>query len=847
MTRTLPLRVSPAPGEALDSWVEALAFRHGVALRDICGHLSIPVHQLLRWLLWIPEGECSRIAEATGVDPGGVVSCTLRTYDHKAVEIDYNQGRLDPRFRFTLTRGSRYCPLCLAESGGRWRLHWRLGWAFACLRHNCLLLEDCPRCGHPQRLSPSRWDVVPKPNRCLHWNHAEPCGAYLIDATVVLLKDADQIIRTQRMVLDIIDTDRADFGVYRDNPCHARDALRDIKALAVRALIYANRHGLSAIMPPTLVGEYSRHYPSPWRCTRYMSIRANIAPARAVEAAAAITAALSILRERNVTDAGEHAAWMVERQERPCYPAELNTCVQESPVVAAILIKAFAPRRGPCTQLRYQSPLPFPEAPRDSQDWLQYLADRVPAVFWPSWAVRLTPSEAASYTLPLALSCAVLLVGTTCSTSEAAHLLGRATYASTVGRHLIALQQLPQWHDVCLALVRVARYLATHPPPIDYARRRRLDYQDLLTEKRWHEICRETGELAGTGARRQIARLYLYEKISGLPARTAPFMANSENSIGFWLRVFNFPAEASPMFASILLGEARQFLSNKAIHEPLEWHPPLTLLRGLTLPGIDPERFDSDGLRRALKQRQPARIGPIARRLNTSNAVVRCLLEAEIDKASTTAAEYHISPHPVRDRLCAQLTPAILEDLYVRERQPLSTIARSYGVTGPLVKKLAEMYGIPLRSRATRTSDWLFMEYAVKRRTCRDIAAEVGVNESAVRRWVKRAKPDWPPLPAVTHRPVGVRAAHALLGLDAMTDLQRRQLRNFARALDYPTMRSAAEGLAISEGNLHKQIRAVECRYGARLIQRARRGMGRRPTPDGVRLAEAVRMTIGLG
>ena len=28
MTRTLPLRVTPAPGEALDSWLEAVAVRH---------------------------------------------------------------------------------------------------------------------------------------------------------------------------------------------------------------------------------------------------------------------------------------------------------------------------------------------------------------------------------------------------------------------------------------------------------------------------------------------------------------------------------------------------------------------------------------------------------------------------------------------------------------------------------------------------------------------------------------------------------------------------------------------------------------------------------------------------
>ncbi|NKZ10771.1 hypothetical protein HGA11_07245 [Mycolicibacterium septicum DSM 44393] len=849
MTRTLPLRIGPEPGEALDSWLEALAIRFNVPLGDICRQLGIPPRKghRPRWLLWLSDDERRQIANATGMDPEGVVRCTLSTYDHRAIEINYTKAVLNPKFPFTRHAGSRYCPLCLAESGGRWRLCWRLGWTFACLRHHCLLVDHCPRCGQPQRMTQSRWLTVPHPNRCQHSNLAVPCNADLTDAPVITLTEADQIVRTQQMVFDIIDTDRANFGVYRDYPCHARDALRDIKALAVRAFMYANRHGLPAITPPTLVGEYAQHDPSPRRRTRYMSNRANIAPARAVEAAAAISAALNILREPNVADAGEHAAWMVERRERPYYPAELNSCAQERPLVAAILIKAFAPRRGPCTQLRYQSPLRFPVAPSESPGWLQCLIECMPAVFWPSWTVRLTPPNTGRYTLPLALSCAALLVGTRCSPGDAAHLLGHAINGSTAGKHLMVLQQLTQWNDVCLALVRVARYLATHPTPIDYARRRQLDYEDLLTEDRWNEICRETGELPGNGMRRQIARLYLYEKISGLPARTDRLMAHSESTIGFWSRVFNFPAEASPQFASILLDEARQFLSSKGIDEPLVWHPPLTLLHDLTLPGIDPERFDSDELRRALNQKQPARIGPIARRLNTSSAVVRCLLDIEIDKTSTTAAKYHVSPHPVRDRLCAELTPAILEDRYIRKGQSLSAIARSYGVRGPLVRKVAEQYGIPLRGRPTRTSDWLFTEHAVKRRTCRDIAAEVGVNEVTVRNWVKRARPEWPPPPAIKHRPIGVRAARALLRPDTMTDLQRRQLRHFARTLHYPTIQAAAEGLAISEGNLRKQIHAVEHRYGAHLIQRARHSMGQRPTLDGVRLAEAVRVTIGLG
>ncbi|MFE1907623.1 TniQ family protein [Streptomyces gardneri] len=37
-------------------------------------------------------------------------------------------------------------PHCLAETGGRWQLAWRLGWSFACTRHHILLADRCPAC-----------------------------------------------------------------------------------------------------------------------------------------------------------------------------------------------------------------------------------------------------------------------------------------------------------------------------------------------------------------------------------------------------------------------------------------------------------------------------------------------------------------------------------------------------------------------------------------------------------------------------------------------------------------------------------------------------------------------------
>ncbi|KAA2253342.1 hypothetical protein F0L68_33275 [Solihabitans fulvus] len=59
-------------------------------------------------------------------------------------------GRLRPGSGRLFT-STRACPRCLAESGGIWQLWWRLGIAAACIRHQMLLVDDCPTCALPLR------------------------------------------------------------------------------------------------------------------------------------------------------------------------------------------------------------------------------------------------------------------------------------------------------------------------------------------------------------------------------------------------------------------------------------------------------------------------------------------------------------------------------------------------------------------------------------------------------------------------------------------------------------------------------------------------------------------------
>jgi hypothetical protein len=68
---------------------------------------------------------------------------TLTRFDGRALRIDQAKRQVSKHVLWGRPRGSRFCPECLADSGGRWPLTWRLGWSFACLIHSRLVKLGC--------------------------------------------------------------------------------------------------------------------------------------------------------------------------------------------------------------------------------------------------------------------------------------------------------------------------------------------------------------------------------------------------------------------------------------------------------------------------------------------------------------------------------------------------------------------------------------------------------------------------------------------------------------------------------------------------------------------------------
>jgi hypothetical protein len=129
----LPLRVAPAPGEAIDSWLEVTARRMALPLGAVARALDLPIATRPVWIRWLSRDQLEAIEAATGVSSNIVEGMTLSIYDGTALQLDPDSHRLDATFPFGALSWSRYCPECLSESQGRWQLAWRLGWSFVCV------------------------------------------------------------------------------------------------------------------------------------------------------------------------------------------------------------------------------------------------------------------------------------------------------------------------------------------------------------------------------------------------------------------------------------------------------------------------------------------------------------------------------------------------------------------------------------------------------------------------------------------------------------------------------------------------------------------------------------------
>lgn len=162
-----PRRLTVVPeavdGEWIVSWVLRLHELHGVSLTrawDLVGLAGTHRLPVFGYHVDLLDSDMVKFCAATGFDRATVQGMLLRQFDGTALDF----GRLNLHEKSTagsqqlskvqwLSSWVAGCPPCLRESGGVWRVAWRIPCAVVCLRHRVYLVNTCPRCSG--RLRPS--------------------------------------------------------------------------------------------------------------------------------------------------------------------------------------------------------------------------------------------------------------------------------------------------------------------------------------------------------------------------------------------------------------------------------------------------------------------------------------------------------------------------------------------------------------------------------------------------------------------------------------------------------------------------------------------------------------------
>ena len=563
--RSLPIRVAPVSGEAIDSWLEFMANRLSVSWGEMLDALCLPLSGkgYPPWTVDPSHKQLCEISQATGVPAVQLEEMALHRYNGRALVLEC--GRLTQAASSPWTRrsGSRFCPECLRQSGGRWQLAWRLGWTFACVTHRCLLADTCPACGVVPRIRPLPSFVVPQPGHCgnaptgerpVRRRRADRCAADLTGVCVAELAVGHPVLIAQQMIDSVISTGFARFGLYRNCPQPAVRTLSDIRVLAQRVLTFSGRDDLREHLPPDIpLPVEESEVQVAGRYVRRKSVGAD-RPTTAAATAAGVVAALDILRGTSIDDAGSRLQWVIEccrRANAGVSPtAVLGWGAGTTEVLDGVRLASLSSQMLLSDQLRFRTVTALPR--RTSSARSAELNRHTPSMLWPRWAQPLIVPGSRRLHHRLALAAAIQIIGTDQTPSEACARLGGYLRPAEMHRVLKLFRSERTWQESGSALVRMANFLTDHGAPIDYARRRRLDYKDLLPDDEWRRIYRRS-DAPAIGKRTAVAaRMFLYELISGQPA------ARPSSRVAF--KLFSFPRYLTPNLLTELNDHGLEFV-----------------------------------------------------------------------------------------------------------------------------------------------------------------------------------------------------------------------------------------------------------------------------------------------
>jgi hypothetical protein len=519
------------------------------------------------------------------------------------------------------------------------------------------------------------------------------CGADLSTAHVIAIPAHHPAIAAQQAILDVVASGSTSTGIYESGAVSAAQYMRDVAAIGMRALRYGSPTELTAAAAAGDLPDVMSASGGSVEAGRLTG--AHVSPPSPGQTAVAACVAVPVLSAASSSAAGAKLRWLVETARTQGFAVSatnIGWARDVSPALVGAQLAALSPFLGPSDHLRYRSLTSRPRRPVNGA--VPEVHRSLPALLWHRWVHPLSDTVVGIEQVRLALSVAVVLTSGPVSLADACSLLGGVMTPQTTSRVLQALGARSDWAAVTVALAALADALVEHPAPIDYGRRRRLPMHDLLPDSLWHSISRTVGVRPGSAVRLAALRCWLYERITGSPARMCPrTVCTSE----FRAKVADLPRILFPELVDALDDAGRRFLDYHGLAgEPLRWTPPARvaaawLARSSSRGAVDvPVLHDLIGS-------QDMTLGAAAARLNVPIDTVRAVLNDEpaprramtvhqrrVHGAASAQARAHLS----RDRFI---------ELYVGQGLTLRAISAMVGVSRQTLARLARDYDITLR------------------------------------------------------------------------------------------------------------------------------------------------------
>lgn len=533
--RRLPFVLHPLPDEPFGSWFEMMA----ATLRTPCGEFARALGLLQHsrgslgstsWSVHLNDQQIENLERTTGLTRSALRATTREGFASNGIQ--YDRGGAISRFGPVAGNSGRYCPECLRDSGGRWRLTWQFSFGFACVRHQCLLVDACPSCRKPAYRTSLPRRLVPTPGTCRnpigHFANGtvERCGADLRGAVAEPVDVADEVLESQRLIMRALSRPRTAEAIWAGGAQPAARVLSDLHLLARyarRSMRDREDHGTPASADRDDVAGLASTY--------------TIAT-RAVHDPPLLEKLLRENVNHNTTYSG----------------------------LSPQLQSAIAAARGMKRRATFVLQTGF-----DGSDPAERAA-KIPALLWADWTDHLAPRRIDRPIAALALSAAIVLAGSRLTHAAALRLLDGDAPRRRVTNVMRSLGARNAESDTLPAILLLAEYLDQTDTPVDYARRREIDYSDLLQPDEWESIAIAENVHSGLPRRAILARAYVHRLLSGDSAqRLASRNGGSELVSDSEIDVF---AGEAPVRVRMALEDAgAAYLARVGIDEPANWCP----------------------------------------------------------------------------------------------------------------------------------------------------------------------------------------------------------------------------------------------------------------------------------